>query len=241
MDRLVIELTPLVWHVPVPTASIECRRGRRPDGVTRPVQRARQAARSPGSAWLITTTRRAATHPHGCPTRPVPLSDELAESMSSTHPVPDDEAVGRRSCAQSRTRRPPWARVRRCPPETSRWRRCRCPTVWPTGGRSPTDGTPTSSTRNACRSSRTAKIPQYGSAPCNESGWRGGEHAIRRRRLRTTGRVYRSSGARYRTGHTSPLVNDIHVIAGGPCRASGSAQTSVDTGADCFHAAAAVV
>src|SRR5438045_6321479 len=45
------------------------------------------------AAWLITTTRREASHPHGRRTQPVPLSDELAESMPSTHPPPEAEPV----------------------------------------------------------------------------------------------------------------------------------------------------
>ena len=95
MDRLVAELTPLVWHVA------------RANGLDRSVAEdvvqtvwlalfgQLDKVRDPKAlaAWLITTTRREAKHPFGRRTQPVSLSDELAESLPSTQPAPEDEAV----------------------------------------------------------------------------------------------------------------------------------------------------
>ena len=95
MDRLVAELTPLVWHVA------------RANGLDRSVaedvvqtvwlalfsQLAKLRDPKALAAWLITTTRREATHPFGRRVQPVPLSDEVAEAMPSTQPAPEDEAV----------------------------------------------------------------------------------------------------------------------------------------------------
>lgn len=95
MDRLVAELTPLVWHVA------------RANGLDRSVAEdvvqtvwlalfsQLEKLRDPKAlaAWLITTTRREATHPFGRRIQPVPLSDEVAEAMPSTQPAPEDEAV----------------------------------------------------------------------------------------------------------------------------------------------------
>jgi RNA polymerase sigma factor (sigma-70 family) len=95
MDRLVAELTPLVWHVA------------RANGLDRSVaedvvqtvwlalfsQLGKLRDPKALAAWLITTTRREATHPFGRRIQPVPLSDEVAEAMPSTQPAPEDEAV----------------------------------------------------------------------------------------------------------------------------------------------------
>jgi RNA polymerase sigma factor (sigma-70 family) len=95
MARLVDELTPLVWHVA------------RANGLDRSVaedvvqtvwlalfsQLGKLRDPKALAAWLITTTRREATHPYGRRMQPVPLSDEVAESMPSTQPAPEDEAV----------------------------------------------------------------------------------------------------------------------------------------------------
>jgi RNA polymerase sigma factor (sigma-70 family) len=95
MDRLVAELTPLVWHVA------------RANGLDRSVaedvvqtvwlalfsQLGKLRDPKALAAWLITTTRREATHPFGRRMQPVPLSDEVAEAMPSTQPAPEDEAV----------------------------------------------------------------------------------------------------------------------------------------------------
>jgi len=95
MARLVEELTPLVWHVA------------RANGLDRSVaedvvqtvwlalfsQLGKLRDPKALAAWLITTTRREATHPFGRRMQPVPLSDEVAEAMPSTQPAPEDEAV----------------------------------------------------------------------------------------------------------------------------------------------------
>jgi RNA polymerase sigma factor (sigma-70 family) len=95
MNRLVEELTPLVWHVA---------RGHGLDRHTAEdvVQTVWLALFSSLdsildaralAAWLITTARREAQRPHGRKVQPVPLSDEVAESMPSTHPAPEEEAL----------------------------------------------------------------------------------------------------------------------------------------------------
>ncbi|SFQ55483.1 RNA polymerase sigma factor, sigma-70 family [Amycolatopsis arida] len=95
MDRLVAELTPLVWHVA------------RGNGLDRHVaedvvqtvwlalfshldqlQEPRALA-----AWLITTTRREAQRAHGRKAPPLPLTDEMAETMPGTQPAPEAEAL----------------------------------------------------------------------------------------------------------------------------------------------------
>jgi RNA polymerase sigma factor (sigma-70 family) len=45
------------------------------------------------AAWLITTARREAQRVHGRKVPPVPLTDEVAQTMLSTQPSPDGEAV----------------------------------------------------------------------------------------------------------------------------------------------------
>jgi len=95
MNRLVAELTPLVWHVA---------RGNGLDrhtaeDVVQTVWLALfthlESLHDPKAlaAWLITTTRREAQRPHGRKTPPLPLTDEFAESMPSTQPAPEDEAI----------------------------------------------------------------------------------------------------------------------------------------------------
>lgn len=95
LDRLVADLTPLVWHVA---------RGNGLDrhtaeDVVQTVWLALfshlEGMKDPRAlaAWLITTTRRESQRPHGRKTPPVPLSDELAESMPSTQPAPEEEAI----------------------------------------------------------------------------------------------------------------------------------------------------
>ncbi|MEU4671767.1 sigma-70 family RNA polymerase sigma factor [Amycolatopsis sp. NPDC023774] len=95
MAKLVDELTPLVWHVA------------RANGLNRQVAEdvvqtvwlalfsQLDKLRDPRAlaAWLITTARREAAHPYGRRVQPVPLSDEVAEKLESTHPAPEDEAV----------------------------------------------------------------------------------------------------------------------------------------------------
>ncbi|MET7993791.1 sigma-70 family RNA polymerase sigma factor [Amycolatopsis sp. NPDC005232] len=95
MAKLVDELTPLVWHVA------------RANGLNRQVAEdvvqtvwlalfsQLEKLRDPRAlaAWLITTARREAAHPYGRRVQPVPLSDEVAENLESTHPAPEDEAV----------------------------------------------------------------------------------------------------------------------------------------------------
>ncbi|PRX44636.1 RNA polymerase sigma factor (sigma-70 family) [Prauserella shujinwangii] len=94
MDRLVAELTPLVWQVA---------RGNGLDrhtaeDVVQTVWLAlfrhldRLADPRALAAWLITTTRREAQRVGARPS-PVPLTDELAESVPSTQPAPEAEAV----------------------------------------------------------------------------------------------------------------------------------------------------
>jgi RNA polymerase sigma factor (sigma-70 family) len=95
MNRLVKELTPLVWHVA---------RGHGLDRHTAEdvVQSVWLALFShlnglhdpkALAAWLITTTHRESQRPHGRRTPPVPLTDEMAETMHSPHPGPEEEAV----------------------------------------------------------------------------------------------------------------------------------------------------
>lgn len=95
MAKLVDELTPLVWHVA------------RANGLDRQVAEdvvqtvwlalfsQLDKLRDPRAlaAWLITTTRREATHPFGRRIQPVPLSDEFAENLPSTQPAPEEEAI----------------------------------------------------------------------------------------------------------------------------------------------------
>jgi RNA polymerase sigma factor (sigma-70 family) len=95
MNRLVEELTPLVWHVA---------RGHGLDSQTAEdvVQTVWLALFShldglhdpkALAAWLITTTRRESQRPHGRKARPVPLTDEFAENLPSTQPAPEEEAI----------------------------------------------------------------------------------------------------------------------------------------------------
>jgi RNA polymerase sigma factor (sigma-70 family) len=95
MNSLVEDLTPLVWHVArghgldrhtaedvVQTVWLSL--FSHLDGLNDPKALA---------AWLITTTRRESRRPFGRRTPPVPLTDELAETMHSPHPGPEEEAV----------------------------------------------------------------------------------------------------------------------------------------------------
>ena len=95
MAKLVEELTPLVWHVA------------RANGLDRQLaedvvqtvwlalfsQLAKLRDPRALAAWLITTTRREATRPYGRRAQPVPLSDEVAATLESDHPAPEEEAV----------------------------------------------------------------------------------------------------------------------------------------------------
>lgn len=94
IDRLVAELTPLVWQVA---------RGNRLDrhtaeDVVQTVWLAlfrhldRLSDPKALAAWLITTTRRECQRV-GTKPSPVPLTDELAASVPSTQPAPEAEAV----------------------------------------------------------------------------------------------------------------------------------------------------
>lgn len=95
VNRLVKDLTPLVWQVA---------RGNGLDphtaeDVVQTVWLAlfrhldRLADPRALVAWLITTARREAQRAAGRKPSPVPLTEELANSMPSTQPAPDAEAV----------------------------------------------------------------------------------------------------------------------------------------------------
>ncbi|MQA11459.1 MAG: sigma-70 family RNA polymerase sigma factor [Pseudonocardiaceae bacterium] len=95
MDRLVTELTPLVWQVArgngldrhsaedvVQTVWLVL--FRHLDQLVDPKALA---------AWLITTTRREAQRVGSRKQLPVPLTDELAETVPSTQPAPEAEVI----------------------------------------------------------------------------------------------------------------------------------------------------
>lgn len=95
INRLVTELTPLVWQVA---------RGNGLDRFTAEdvVQtvwlalfRSLEKLEDPKAlaAWLITTARRESQRAAGKTPKPVPLTDELVENVPSTQPAPDAEAV----------------------------------------------------------------------------------------------------------------------------------------------------
>jgi len=95
MNRLVAELTPLVWNVA---------RGHRLDKHTAEdvVQTVWLAlfshldqVREPKAlaGWLITTTRHEARRAYGRTPAPVPLTDEMAEAVPSTQPAPEAEVL----------------------------------------------------------------------------------------------------------------------------------------------------
>ncbi|PXY34396.1 RNA polymerase subunit sigma [Prauserella sp. PE36] len=95
MNRLVTELTPLVWQVA---------RGNGLDrhtaeDVVQTVWLAlfrnldRLADPRALAAWLITTARRESQRAGGRKPSPVPLTDELAETVPSTQPAPDAEVL----------------------------------------------------------------------------------------------------------------------------------------------------
>jgi RNA polymerase sigma factor (sigma-70 family) len=95
LATLVEDLTPLVWHVA------------RGHGLNRAI--AEDVVQTVWLAlfshidtlvepkalagWLITTTRREAGRVRTKSTAQLPLTDELAESLPSNHPLPEDEAL----------------------------------------------------------------------------------------------------------------------------------------------------
>ncbi|KFU76984.1 MULTISPECIES: RNA polymerase sigma factor [Amycolatopsis] len=95
MDRLVHELTPLVWHVARANGLDRLTAEDVVQTVWLALFSQLEKLRDPKAlaAWLITTTRREAQHPFGRRAQPVPLTDEVAENMESTHPAPEEEAV----------------------------------------------------------------------------------------------------------------------------------------------------
>ncbi|RZQ65224.1 RNA polymerase sigma factor [Amycolatopsis suaedae] len=95
LNRLVAELLPLVWHV---ARSYRLDQHTAEDVVQtvwlslfRHLDQLREPRALAG--WLITTTRREAARPHGRRTQPLPLSDELAETVPSSLPTPEAAAV----------------------------------------------------------------------------------------------------------------------------------------------------
>jgi RNA polymerase sigma factor (sigma-70 family) len=95
LNRLVSELTPLVWNVA---------RGNGLDrhaaeDVVQTVWLALLShldqVREPKAlaGWLVTTAKHEAQRAHGRKPRPVPLTDELVETMSSTQPAPEAEVL----------------------------------------------------------------------------------------------------------------------------------------------------
>jgi RNA polymerase sigma factor (sigma-70 family) len=95
MNRLVAELSPLLWHV----ARSNGLDRHAAEDVVQTVWLALfshlQQLNDPRAlaAWLITTARREAQRVHGRKVPPVPLTDELAENMASDQPTPDGEAL----------------------------------------------------------------------------------------------------------------------------------------------------
>ncbi|MBK1784983.1 RNA polymerase sigma factor [Prauserella cavernicola] len=95
MNRLVTELTPLVWHV----ARGNGLDGHTAEDVVQTVWLAlfrhldRLADPRALAAWLITTARRESQRAGGRKPPPVPLTDELAETVPSTQPAPEAEAL----------------------------------------------------------------------------------------------------------------------------------------------------
>uniref|UniRef100_UPI003F494D3B RNA polymerase sigma factor n=1 Tax=Amycolatopsis sp. CA-293810 TaxID=3239926 RepID=UPI003F494D3B len=95
MDRLISELTPLVWHV---ARNSGCDRHQAEDIVQttwlalfNQMDRIRDTHAL--AAWLITTARRNANWISRGEARVVPLSDTLAETIESIQPAPEEEAL----------------------------------------------------------------------------------------------------------------------------------------------------
>ncbi len=95
MDRLVSELTPLVWHV---ARTSGCDRHQAEDVVQTTwlalfsqMDRIRDTRALAG--WLITTARRNASRAARGDAHVVPLPDTLAENVESTQPAPEEEAL----------------------------------------------------------------------------------------------------------------------------------------------------
>ncbi|WP_027941241.1 RNA polymerase sigma factor [Amycolatopsis taiwanensis] len=95
MNRLVSELTPLVWNVA---------RGQGLDQHTAEdvvqsvwlnlfshLDQVREPKALAG--WLVTTARREALRAHGRKPQPVPLTDEIAEAVQSPQPAPEAEVL----------------------------------------------------------------------------------------------------------------------------------------------------
>jgi RNA polymerase sigma factor (sigma-70 family) len=95
MNRLVAELTPLVWHV----ARANGVESSTAEDVVQTVwlalfsNLAKVTEPRALAGWLITTARREAQRSHGRKPSPEPLTDEMAESMPSGHPAPEAEAL----------------------------------------------------------------------------------------------------------------------------------------------------
>jgi len=95
LDTLVEDLTPLVWHVArgngLPRAVAE--------DVVQTVWLALISKMNDVSepkalaSWLITTTRREANRVRGKGSAQLALTDEMAETLPSTQPQPEDEAL----------------------------------------------------------------------------------------------------------------------------------------------------
>ncbi|MFD6071021.1 RNA polymerase sigma factor [Amycolatopsis lurida] len=95
MDRLIHDLTPLVWHV---ARSNGCTPHEAEDVVQntwlalfRQLDQVRDARALP--AWLVTTARRDVYRAARLDARVVPLSDELVDNVESTQPAPEEEAL----------------------------------------------------------------------------------------------------------------------------------------------------
>ncbi|WP_183176574.1 sigma-70 family RNA polymerase sigma factor [Amycolatopsis bartoniae] len=95
LDRLVAELTPLVWNV-ARGAGLDKHTA---EDVVQTVWLALlshlEQLREPKAlaGWLVTTARHEAQRANGRKQPPVPLTDEMAEAVPSTLPAPEAEAL----------------------------------------------------------------------------------------------------------------------------------------------------
>jgi RNA polymerase sigma factor (sigma-70 family) len=95
MNRLVRELTPLVWHVARGNGLDRHTAEDVVQAVWLALFRSLDRLADPRAlaAWLITTARREAQRAAGRKAPPVPLTDEMAEVLPDRGPGPDAEAV----------------------------------------------------------------------------------------------------------------------------------------------------